>query len=158
MLRLLGQQNIHGLLHALHLKHPILHILFLRAHPGAAQHQPVYPLPKLRRHAVGHEAAVADAGDHHFLDSEGVHEGHDAACLENLRTFRAGGVGVAEEDEVGDVEVEAGGERGDEVVPLPHCVGADAMDEEEGGFGWGVVFGSPAVHDGAIAQIGGGGL
>lgn len=87
-----------------------------------------------------------------------LHESHDALGLERLGAFAPGRVGVPEEDEVGDVEVEAGSERGDELVPLPHCVGADAVDEEEGRFGWGGVFGDPAVDDGALAEIGGGGL
>lgn len=135
--RPLRQQNAHRLLDTLHLKHSLLHILLLGANPGAAKHQLLNPLPILRGHAVGHEPAVADPGHEHSPpDAVGLHQAHDALRLERLGAFWPGRVGVAEEDEVGDVEVEAGGEWGDELVPLPHCVGADAMDEEEGGFGW----------------------
>lgn len=66
-----------------------------------------------------------------------------------------GGVGVAEEEEVGNVEVELGEEWGDEVVPLPHGIGAEAMDEKEGGFNWVQGFRNPGVDDGAVAEVGG---
>ena len=49
-------------------------------------------------------------------------------------------------------------ESGDEVVPLPHCVGSEAVDEEKRRPGFFVGLGGPTVHDGAVAEIGGGGL
>lgn len=88
----------------------------------------------------------------------GLQEAHDALGLKSLGAVGSGREGVAEEDKVRDVEVEAGGERGDELMPLPHCVGADPVDEEQRRLGLGVGFGDPAVHDCAFAQIGGGGF
>ncbi|THF98695.1 hypothetical protein TEA_026784 [Camellia sinensis var. sinensis] len=72
-------------------------------------------------------------------------------------------LGVAEGDGTGveaiddGVGVEAGA-GGDEFVPLPQCVGADAVDEEEGGFVGFVGFGVPEMEEGAVAEIGGAGL
>lgn len=62
-------------------------------------------------------------------------------------------MGVTEEEEVRDVDVEAACEGRNEVVPLPDCVGTHAVDEEEVGLGVLVGFGGPAVHDGAVAEI-----
>lgn len=87
-----------------------------------------------------------------------VHGPHDALGLEGLGAIGSGGVGIAEEDQIGNVDVEFGAERGDEFVPLPHCVGADAVDEEEGGFVGFVGFGVPEMDERAVAEIGGGGL
>lgn len=67
-------------------------------------------------------------------------------------------MGVSEEDQVRNVEVEVGEERGDEGVPLPHGIGPEAVDEEEVWFGWSGGFRDPDVDDGAIAEVGGGGF
>lgn len=63
---------------------------------------------------------------------------------------------LTEEEKIGNVEIETTSEWGDEVVPLPHCVSAHAMEKEERRFGGFVGFGNPAVHDGGVAEIGGG--
>lgn len=60
----------------------------------------------------------------------------------------ARGDGVAEEHEVGDVEVERAGERADLVVELPLRVAAEAVDEEEGGFLGAAATGKPDVEGG----------
>lgn len=65
---------------------------------------------------------------------------------------------VPEEEEVRDVEVEARDERRNEVVPLPHCVGSDTVDEEQGRLGRRVWVWDPAVHDRAVPEIGGRGF
>lgn len=83
----------------------------------------------------------------------GLEEGRDALGLEGFRAVGAGRVGVSEEEEVRDVDVEAAREGRKEVVPLPHCVGPEAVDEEEVGLGVLVGLGGPAVHDGAIAEV-----
>lgn len=74
-----------------------------------------------------------------------------------LSPFGSGRVGVAEEQEVRDVDVELGNEWRDEVVVLPHCVGAEAMDEEEIGLVGFRVFGDPEVDDGGAVVEGDGG-
>ena len=75
--------------------------------------------------------------------------------LKDLGPIRPGWVGTAEEDKVGDVDVEFWGERSDEGVPLPHCVGAHAVDEEEIGPIGLVDLRDPAVDHRAVTQIGG---
>ena len=64
-------------------------------------------------------------------------------------------MGVPEEDEVGHVDVEAAHQPRNEVVPLPHCVGADAVDQEQGRLGSISGLRDPAVHDRAVAEVGG---
>lgn len=44
-----------------------------------------------------------------------------------------------------------------DVAPLPQCVGAEAVDEEEVWFGFFEGFGDPTMHDGAILEVGDGG-
>ncbi|KAE7998056.1 hypothetical protein FH972_002634 [Carpinus fangiana] len=158
LLRCPRQQNAGGLIHALHHEKPLIHVLLLHAHPSAAKHHPFHALPKLRRHAVSHEAAVADPrhvhGLHHPL---GLQHAHQAPGLEGLGPLGPDRVGVSVEDQVRHVDVEVWDQRGDEVGPLPHCVGSDAVDEDEVGFGGAVRLGDPAVHDCAVAEVRGGG-
>lgn len=92
------------------------------------------------------------------MEPVGQEEGRDALGLEGLGAFGAGRVGVPEEDEVGDVDVEAAREGREDVVPLPHCVGPEAVEEEEVGLGVLGGLGGPPVHDGAVAEVRGGGF
>ncbi|GER49615.1 hypothetical protein STAS_26876 [Striga asiatica] len=157
-LRRPSEQNLDCLFHAPHRKQTLLHVLLLHTHSGAADHHPLHRAGKLRRQAVGHEPAVAQPDDPDpGADPKGFHSGHHAPGLKGLGPLGPGRPGVAEEEEVRDVDVESGGEGRDDVVPLPHGVGADAVDEEGGGPVGAVGFGGPAVDDGAVAEVGGGG-
>lgn len=83
---------------------------------------------------------------------------HHTRGLKSLRPLAARGVRVAEEQEVGNVDVELGYQWRNEVSPLPHCVGANTVKETERWFGWFVSFGDPTVHDRAVAEIDGRGF
>lgn len=63
---------------------------------------------------------------------------------------------MAEEEEVRYEDVEPGNEVPEVLAVLPHGVGSEAVDEEERGFCLFVESGYPAMHDGAVAEIGGG--
>lgn len=65
-------------------------------------------------------------------------------------------MGLAEEEEIRHVEVVVGEEVAEEVAVLPHCIGTEAVDEEEGGFCGFVGFRNPAVDDGSTTKVGGG--
>lgn len=158
LFRRLRQQNFGGLVNALHLEHSFSQVLLFEAHASAAQHHLLHALGELRGQAVGDEAAVADSDYAARPNAVGLEDGGHALGLEGLAAVGAGRVRVAEEEEVRDVDVEAAREWGQEVVPLPHCVGAEAVEEEEVGLGVFVDLGGPAVHDGALAQIRGGGF
>ncbi|KAF7814599.1 hypothetical protein G2W53_028568 [Senna tora] len=86
----------------------------------------------------------------------GLHQSHHALDLERFGPIGSSRVGNAEEYHVRDVDIEATDEQRNEVVPLPHCVGSDPVDEEYSRLGLLVRFGDPAMHDGAVAEIGGG--
>lgn len=156
--RRLRQQDFGSLVDALHLKQSFIQVLLFETHPSAAQHHLLHALRELRGEAVGDEAAVADPDYAACPNALGLEEGGHALGLEGLGAVGAGGVRVPEEEEVRDVDVEAARELGEEVVPLPHCVGAEAVEEDEVGPGVFVGLGGPAVHDGALAQIRGGGF
>lgn len=88
----------------------------------------------------------------------GIQNRHDGASLKCLGAIGKGCVGFPKEDQIGDIDVEMGDEWADEFVPLPHCVCSHAMDQNQIGLSLFGGFGDPAVHDGAVAEIGGGGF
>lgn len=59
------EEKLHRLVHAPDLEEPLLHVLILHAHSGAAQHYPLHPLQELRRQRIGHESTVADPRNTH---------------------------------------------------------------------------------------------
>lgn len=153
LLRRLGKQQADRLIHAPHLEHPFIHVLLLHAHPGAAQHQPLHPVRELRGQAVPNNPTVAQPSHAHLRHPLCLHDPGDAPRLERLAPLRAGRVGVAKEDEVGDVHVEVPGEVGCEVPPLPQRIGPHAMDEDQVRLRRLVGLGHPAVHGGALAEV-----
>lgn len=84
------------------------------------------------------------------------HQPHHTLCLEGLGPVGAARGGAAEEEEVRYVDVEAGNDVAEELGILPHCVGAEAVEEEEVGLVFVVAFGDPTVHDGGAVGEGGG--
>ncbi|KAK9930516.1 hypothetical protein M0R45_027553 [Rubus argutus] len=81
--------------------------------------------------------AVAYAEPHQAESSDrlGLHDPHHALGLEGLGPVGVGRGVLAEEEEVQDVDVEVWGDGVDDVSELPHCVDAEAVEEEEVGFG-----------------------
>lgn len=157
--RRLRHKNARRLVQVLHREEALLQIPLLQADPGAADHQLLHLLRRLRGHAVGHEAAVADPRHAGPAHAEGVHEAGDAASLERDGAVGEGREGGAEEEEIGDVDVEAGSEEGPEqVAPLPGRVGAEAVEENHGGPRRVGLRRHPAMQGRAVAEIGGGRL
>lgn len=140
-----------------YLKQTLFQILLLQAHPGAAYHHSFYRLFKLGRHTVPHKTTITQSDQTHLLHRLRFHHPHHALGLERLGPLGSSGVGVPEEEEIWDVDVEVGDQVGDEVAPLPQCVGSEAVDEEQVGFGFFTGLGDPTVDDGAVAKIGDGG-
>lgn len=90
--------------------------------------------PRLARHGVGHEPAVAGAGhgDARRRPHERRERVEQRGGLRRLGRRRGGGGGGgAEAEEVRDDDVEAAGEGAHLAPPLPRRHGAKAVDEEE---------------------------
>ncbi|CAI0447831.1 unnamed protein product [Linum tenue] len=156
----LRDQNLRRFLQIRNAEDPILfQILLLHTNPGAADHHSVHRVPELGRHAVAHEPAVAEPDDAELADRTGLplQGPHQGPGLETLGPVGSGREGVAEEDEVGNVEVEVRDEVADDVPPLPESVGAEAVDEEEVGLCRVGRFGYPAVDYGAVLEVRDGG-
>lgn len=149
----LRQQNVSGFIQIGDLKEAIFHILFLQTNSRAAQHDSLKGLGKLNRQAVTDETAVTDPDQAHSLDAVSLHHPHHARRLERLRPLLARRVGLAEEQEVRHEDVEPGREVTEVLAVLPHGVGSEAVDEDERRLCLFVVFGNPAVHDRALAEI-----
>ncbi|POO03971.1 hypothetical protein TorRG33x02_002750, partial [Trema orientale] len=116
---------------------------------SSTHHHFLHQLPILGRQPVPHKPAVAQP--HHTQPPRrvGLHDPGHALRLEYLGSLGSGRVRFPEEDEVRDVDVEVRDQVADEVPPLPQCVGAEAVDEEEVGLGViDRVLGDPAVHAG----------
>lgn len=154
----LRQQDFDRLPHVRHDEEPRSEVPLLQAHAGAAQHHPIHCRRVHRRHPVGHEPAIAYPHEAEAPHAGGLHCGCDAAGLVGLGPVGAEGLGGAKEEEVGNVEVEAGAkERAEVGGPLPDGGGAEAVEEEERGPGGIRAGGDPAVDGGAIGEGGGGG-
>lgn len=129
MLRRLGQHEIGDRLHPCLLHQ--LHVISLPPpHGGARDHHLLHPLPAHPSQIVGHEATVARPQHGEPLQAELLQHPGDGSRLEELRPLDGSGGGAAKEDEVGDVDVEVGGEGSDLVTPLPDGGGAEAVDED----------------------------
>nr|GMD52313.1 14-3-3-like protein [Ipomoea batatas] len=158
LLRRLRQQNVSRLLHIIHRKQPLLQVLILQTHPGAAYHHFLHAVSELGRQAVGHEPAVAqprhvDFPAHRVRLQRAFH----ALRLERVGPLGSGRVGLPEEHQVRHVYVEVRGQDPDRVPPLPHRVGSEPVEEHQVGSGRPPGLRHPAVHDGAVAEVGQGG-
>lgn len=139
------------------LKQTFFQIPLLQAHSGAAYHHFFYGLIKLGRHTIPDETTIAQSDQTDLLHRLGFHDSHQALSLKGLGPLGSSGVGVAEEEEIWDVDIEVWDQVRDEVAPLPQCVGPEAMDEEQIGSGFFTGLRDPTVDDGAVAEIGDGG-
>lgn len=83
---------------------------------------------------IRHKSAVTRSHRRVFLHSDLLHELPHRNRLKNLRPVRRFGGGIAEEDEIGDVDVEIIGEEFDLLTPLPNRHRAEAVEEDDGGF------------------------
>lgn len=154
LLRRLRHQNARSLVQIRYRKHAFQDVLLLQAHRGAAYHNPLHRLPVLGRQAVPHKPAIAQPQQAQPPHRVGLHDPHHALGLERLGPVRPGGGRLAEEEEIGDVDVEVGGDVAEEVNELPHRVDSEAVDEEEVALGrvWGLR--NPAVHGGtAVFEV-----
>lgn len=110
--RQLGQQDLYRLPQVRHDEKPRRKVALLKAHAGAAEHHPFHRRRVHRRHPISHKPAVAHPHEAESPNAGGLHGRHDALGLVWFGPVGTGRGRDAEEEKIGDVEVESGSEEG----------------------------------------------
>lgn len=98
---------------------------------GASNDHLLHPLRPHSRNSVRHKPSVARPHHREPIHSHLLQQFHQASRLEDLRPLRGLRRRFSEEQQVGDVDIELGGEKLDLFPPLPESYGAVAMDQDQ---------------------------